>query len=170
MIMIGDCRQMLPTIEPESIDCIVTSPPYYNLRDYGMPGQIGAENTVEEYIDNLTDVFSKSRTVLKPNGTLWLNVADTYAQKTSLASRGNWHLLSAMMGGYFDRTSSGANRTPCQKASWIDAPKHTNICSCSPNPRNTTFLLTVSRKKRSINRVIRQRSKNPADMGVRNTL
>ena len=94
MIMIGDCRQMLPTIEPESIDCIVTSPPYYNLRDYGMPGQIGAENTVEEYIDNLTDVFSKSRTVLKPNGTLWLNVADTYAQKNLLGIP--WQLAFAL--------------------------------------------------------------------------
>lgn len=79
MILTGDCRQLIPTLKPESVDCIITSPPYFNLRDYGMLGQIGAEKTITDYIAALTDVFSKARSILKPNGTLWINIGDSYA-------------------------------------------------------------------------------------------
>ena len=57
MILTGDCRQLIPTLKPESVDCIITSPPYFNLRDYGMLGQIGAEKTITDYIAALTDVY-----------------------------------------------------------------------------------------------------------------
>ena len=66
-------------LEPESVQTCVTSPPYFNLRDYGTPGQIGAEATPEEYVRRLTQVFREVRRVLRPDGTLWINIGDSYA-------------------------------------------------------------------------------------------
>jgi len=63
----------------ESVDCCITSPPYYGLRDYGIDGQIGLEQTPEEYVANLVVVFREVRRVLKKEGTLWLNLGDSYA-------------------------------------------------------------------------------------------
>ena len=74
----GDCFEVLKTFEDNSIDCCVTSPPYYALRDYGVDGQIGLEETPEKYIERLTEVFMEVHRVLKPNGTLWLNIGDSY--------------------------------------------------------------------------------------------
>ena len=65
----------------ESVHCCVTSPPYYALRDYGVDGQIGREATPKEYIMRLTEVFTEVRRILRPDGTLWLNISDTYAGK-----------------------------------------------------------------------------------------
>ncbi|MBP3537295.1 MAG: site-specific DNA-methyltransferase [Muribaculaceae bacterium] len=76
-----DCLDALRQFPDDSINCCVTSPPYYALRDYGMQGQIGREETPELYINRLTEVFREVRRVLAPNGTLWLNIADTYAGK-----------------------------------------------------------------------------------------
>lgn len=78
-IMIGDVREQLALIEPDSIDCVVTSPPYWGLRDYGMKGQIGLEPTLGEHMAVMVDVFECVRRVLKPTGTLWLNYGDCYA-------------------------------------------------------------------------------------------
>lgn len=74
----GDSLEVLKTFEDNSIDCCVTSPPYYALRDYGVDGQIGLEDSPEEYIERLTEVFMEVHRVLKPNGTLWLNIGDSY--------------------------------------------------------------------------------------------
>lgn len=74
----GDSLEVLKTFEDNSIDCCVTSPPYYALRDYGVNGQIGLEETPEKYIERLTEVFMEVHRVLKPNGTLWLNIGDSY--------------------------------------------------------------------------------------------
>jgi DNA modification methylase len=63
----------------ESIDCCVTSPPYWGLRDYGVEGQLGLENTPEEYTEKLVSVFREVKRVLKREGTLWLNLGDSYA-------------------------------------------------------------------------------------------
>lgn len=63
----------------DCVDCIVTSPPYYGLRDYGVPGQIGLEATPEQYIRKLVELFRELRRVLKSCGTLWINIGDTYA-------------------------------------------------------------------------------------------
>ncbi len=79
MIINADALEGLKTIESESIDTCVTSPPYYQLRDYNSEGQIGLESTIEEYISKLVTVFAEVKRVLKPYGTLWLNIADTYA-------------------------------------------------------------------------------------------
>ena len=73
-----DCLQGLKTLPDECVDCCVTSPPYYALRDYGVEGQIGLEDTPQAYIDHLTEVFMEVYRVLKPTGTLWVNIGDSY--------------------------------------------------------------------------------------------
>lgn len=78
-IVCGDAKKVLRTMPDESIDCCITSPPYYGLRDYGVQGQIGLEASPEEYVVNLVDVFREVRRVLKKDGTLWLNLGDSYA-------------------------------------------------------------------------------------------
>lgn len=79
MIIVGDCLTELKKIETESVDCVVTSPPYYGLRDYGVSGQIGLENHPNEYIENMRLVFNEVRRVMKKEATLWLNLGDSYA-------------------------------------------------------------------------------------------
>ena len=81
IIHTGDCLKILKTLPDDSVHCCVTSPPYYALRDYGMEAQIGRETTPKEYISRLTEVFTEVRRVLRPDGTLWLNISDTYAGK-----------------------------------------------------------------------------------------
>jgi DNA modification methylase len=75
----GNCLTVLKTLEPESINCCVTSPPYFGLRDYGVDGQLGLEKTPEEFVENLVKVFRETKRVLKDDGTLWLNLGDSYA-------------------------------------------------------------------------------------------
>lgn len=74
----GDVRAVLATMEPDSIDCVVTSPPYWGLRDYGVAGQLGLERSLGEHLAVMVDVFGAVRRVLKPAGTLWLNYGDCY--------------------------------------------------------------------------------------------
>ncbi len=78
-ILLGDVRERLAAMEPDSVDCVVTSPPYWGLRDYGVDGQIGLERTLGEHLEVMLDVFRLVRRVLKPRGTLWLNYGDCYA-------------------------------------------------------------------------------------------
>ena len=77
-ILQGDCAEVLKILPSNSINCCVTSPPYYGLRDYGCDGQIGLEETPDEYIDKMVDVFREIKRVLKDDGTLWLNIGDSY--------------------------------------------------------------------------------------------
>lgn len=77
-IMIGDAKQRLQEIEAGTVDCCVTSPPYFGLRNYGTPGEIGAEQTPEEYIDNLVTIFREVKRVLRNDGSFWCNVGDSY--------------------------------------------------------------------------------------------
>jgi len=79
MIIFGDCREKLKELEPESVQMCVTSPPYWGLRDYGHDDQLGLEETPEEYTANMVEVFSEVKRVLKDDGTLWLNLGDSYA-------------------------------------------------------------------------------------------
>ena len=78
-IITGDVRDMLPTIPAKSVQCVVTSPPYYGLRNYGVDGQIGLESTLTAYIETMVDVFRLVRETLADNGVLWLNIGDSYA-------------------------------------------------------------------------------------------
>lgn len=80
-IICGDALTVLKTMPDESVNCCITSPPYYALRDYGVDGQIGREATPALYVARLTEIFREIRRVLMPEGTLWLNIADTYAGK-----------------------------------------------------------------------------------------
>jgi site-specific DNA-methyltransferase (cytosine-N4-specific) len=84
----GDCLSILPSLEAESIQCCVTSPPYWGLRDYDHPGQIGAEPSPEQYVSNLVAIFREARRVLRPDGTLWLNIGDGYARNGGTGSHG----------------------------------------------------------------------------------
>jgi DNA modification methylase len=78
-LLSGDCCKMMQTLEAASIHCCVTSPPYWGLRDYGVEGQIGLEETPEEYVGKLVGVFREVKRVLRDDGTLWLNLGDSYA-------------------------------------------------------------------------------------------
>ena len=75
----GDVQQEIKNISSNTIQCCVTSPPYYGLRDYGVEGQLGLEPTPEEYVSKLVQVFREVKRVLKDDGTLWLNLGDSYA-------------------------------------------------------------------------------------------
>jgi DNA modification methylase len=75
----GDALEVLKTLPSESIDCCITSPPYWDLRDYGVSGQLGLEKTPKEYVSKTVEVFGEVKRVLKKEGTLWLNLGDSYA-------------------------------------------------------------------------------------------
>ncbi|RDL78723.1 site-specific DNA-methyltransferase, partial [Acinetobacter baumannii] len=80
-ILFGDCRALMKQMIEEGLKAqtCVTSPPYFGLRDYGVDGQLGLENTVDEYVQNMVEVFRLVRELLHEDGTLWLNLGDSYA-------------------------------------------------------------------------------------------
>ncbi|RME48399.1 MAG: site-specific DNA-methyltransferase [Chloroflexi bacterium] len=78
VVYLGDAYDVLSQLPAEAYQVAVTSPPYWGLRDYGTEGQIGSEENLDDYIQNLVAVFSELRRVLKPDGTLWLNLGDCY--------------------------------------------------------------------------------------------
>lgn len=108
-ILVGDCRDRLRELSDASVQCVVTSPPYFGLRDYGHDGQIGLEPTPDEFVAAMVEVFREVRRVLRDDGTLWLNLGDSYAstggtdRKVSETARvGSTRNTMAQMG---DRTS-----------------------------------------------------------------
>jgi len=78
-IITGDCREVLASLPDRSVQCCITSPPYFGLRDYGHEGQIGLEPTPAEFVAKLVEVFREVRRVLREDGTLWLNLGDSYS-------------------------------------------------------------------------------------------
>lgn len=80
-LLIGDALEQLRTLPDDSVDCCVTSPPYWGLRDYGVAGQLGIEPTLAEHIEAMVAVFMEVRRVLTPSGTCWINYGDCYATK-----------------------------------------------------------------------------------------
>lgn len=74
----GDCLAVMKSMENGSVSCVVTSPPYYGLRDYGVEGQLGLEETLQEYVERTVEIFREVRRVLREDGTLWLNLGDSY--------------------------------------------------------------------------------------------
>ena len=82
MISQGDALTVLKGMKSESVNCVVTSPPYWALRDYGVEGQLGLESTFKEYISKLCDIFDEVKRVLRKDGTCWVNLGDTYYTKS----------------------------------------------------------------------------------------
>ena len=78
IVKIGDSRELIHTLDDSSIDCVMTSPPYWGLRDYGHDNQMGLENTPEEYLDNMVGLFSDIKDKLKPDGNCFVNLGDTH--------------------------------------------------------------------------------------------
>jgi DNA modification methylase len=96
-LLAGDCLERLREMASESVNCCVTSPPYWGLRDYGVAGQLGLEKTPEEYVSKMVAVFREVRRVLRDDGTLWLNLGDSYAQG---GSGGSSSSSSSSLQGY----------------------------------------------------------------------
>ena len=80
-VLIGDCIESMRLMQDQSVHCCVTSPPYFQLRDYGVDGQIGLEQTPEQFIQKLVEVFREVKRVLRDDGVLWVNIGDSYASK-----------------------------------------------------------------------------------------
>jgi DNA modification methylase len=93
MILMGDCFEKLREMPDNSVHCCVTSPPYWGLRDYGVDGQLGLERTPDEYVEKLVEVFREVRRVLRDDGTLWLNLGDSYCGGGN--NRGNGSPISS---------------------------------------------------------------------------
>jgi len=89
-LLVGDVLERLAELPDDSVDCVVTSPPYWGLRDYGVDGQIGLEETFEEFVDTLVGVFRELRRVLAPHGTCWVNLGDSYNSRLD-GSHGGWN-------------------------------------------------------------------------------
>jgi DNA modification methylase len=104
-IMTGDCEALLKALPVNAIDCCITSPPYLGLRDYGHPGQIGLEDTPQKYVAKIVEVFRLIRQALKDDGTVWLNIGDSYARIGSDGACG----ANARVGN----TRSGEQRRNC---------------------------------------------------------
>ena len=94
-IICGDCLEFMKDMPDESINMCMTSPPYWGLRDYGIDGQYGLEETPEEYIEKMTAVFSEVKRTMRRDGTLWLNIGDTYSSGTKGDNRTREEKLKA---------------------------------------------------------------------------
>ena len=86
-VLTGDCRETLKTLGDGTVQCVVTSPPYWGLRDYGVGGQIGLEGTPDEYVAKMVEVFREVRRVLRDDGVCWLNLGDSYATSSPVGWR-----------------------------------------------------------------------------------
>lgn len=136
-ILYGDALECLKTIPDNSVNMCVTSPPYYGLRDYGIDEQIGMEVSPVRYIEKLVCIFREIQRILKNDGTLWVNIADSYAgsiksriklsdnaeiakewqgikSRICLEYRGVWHLLCVMTAGICVQILYGRNQTVCR--------------------------------------------------------
>jgi DNA modification methylase len=104
-LLVGDCVEQMGLLRDQSINTVVTSPPYFGLRDYGVDGQIGLEPTPDEFVSRLVGVFREVRRVLRDDGTVWLNLGDTYNNNPSTST-----IPRAMQGN-----GSGAFQIPPEK-------------------------------------------------------
>lgn len=119
-LLLGDALEQLKTLESATVQTCVTSPPYFGLRDYGVAGQIGLEETPEAYTQKLVEVFREVRRVLKDDGTLWLNLGDSYASDTK--------------GGRFKHKLSDKQGT--NLGSKIDDVRHLDLAASNLKPKD----------------------------------
>ena len=108
VIHTGDALAVLRTLPPQSAQCCVTSPPYWGLRDYGVSGQLGLESTPGEYVAAMMPVFAELWRVLRDDGTLWLNLGDTYA-------------------GYHGNRNAGDGEAPSDKAGYRENMRESSV-------------------------------------------
>lgn len=135
-IINGDCRTALRQLPDESVNCCVTSPPYWGLRDYGHADQIGQEKTPEAFVQNLVTVFREVKRVLREDGTLWLNLGDSYAEK-SLAGT-PWLVAFALKAdGWYLRSDIVWAKRNCMPESVTDRPtrSHEFLFLLSKSPK-----------------------------------
>ena len=102
-IINGDALEVLKTLPSDYVHCIITSPPYWGLRDYGKEDQLGLESNPNDYVDKLTAIFSEAKRVLRPDGTRGLNIGDSYAGNMSRASQGGRAGFGTKREGVFKR-------------------------------------------------------------------
>jgi DNA modification methylase len=108
----GDSLAILRDLPSGSVDCCVTSPPYFGLRDYGVDGQLGAESSPAEYVENMRALFAEVRRVLADDGTLWLNLGDSYsfgAKASRMPQHGKSDRRNGGMGGQAGLTKPGSD-------------------------------------------------------------
>ena len=152
-----DCLKGLKQLDDNSINCCVTSPPYWGLRDYGVEGQLGLESTPEEYVTKMVEIFREVKRVLRDDGTLWLNLGDSYSGScqtggvNSISGNGKsqphvkhkrntnlkpkdlvgipWRvaLHYKLMVGILGRILFGTNQIRCRKVLKTDAQRHMSI-------------------------------------------
>jgi DNA modification methylase len=106
-IIQGDCLQTVKSLEDKSINTCVTSPPYWGLRDYDEDAQLGLEESPEEFVQNLVTLFSEIKRVLRDDGTVWLNLGDSYAGNNSRASNNGRAGYGTEREGVFNKTGQG---------------------------------------------------------------
>lgn len=190
-IYCGDCIEVLKTFEDGSIDCCITSPPYFGLRDYGIEGQYGNEDTLNEYIEHMVATFSEVRRVLKDEGTLWLNLGDSWAGSSQ--GRGTKNVSAKQLsnkgtGHMFSNTSKLRHVQGCKSKDLIGVPwmiafalrdlgyylrQDIIWAKGNPMPESVTdrctksheyiFLLSKSRRYYYDNEIIKEPAKYPND-------
>lgn len=106
-VFLGDCRDVLSQMPSQSVNCCVTSPPYWGLRDYGADQQIGLEDDPKKFVEELVGVFREVHRVLRDDGILWLNLGDSYAGNNSRASQNGRAGFGTPREGVFSRTGEG---------------------------------------------------------------
>jgi DNA modification methylase len=110
-VIIGDVREKLADLPDESVHCVVTSPPYFGLRDYGVPGQIGLEPTPDAYVAEMVAVFREVRRALRRDGTCWLNLGDSYNNRTKVRTTSHQPALNGFADdNWAARAASGGVR------------------------------------------------------------
>jgi DNA modification methylase len=110
-VIIGDVREQLRELPDQSVNCIVTSPPYFGLRDYGMAAQIGLEATPAAYVETMVEVFREARRVLRDDGTLWLNLGDSYNNRTKVRTTSHQPALNGFTDdNWAERAAAGGVR------------------------------------------------------------
>ncbi len=106
-ILQGNCLEVLKDLPEQSVNTCITSPPYWGLRDYGEGEQMGLEETPEEFVENLVNVFREVKRVLRDDGTVWLNLGDSYAGNNSRASNNGRAGFGTKREGVFTKTGTG---------------------------------------------------------------
>ncbi len=120
-IITGDCLDVLRGMPDGLVHCVVTSPPYWGLRDYQVEGQLGLEKTPEEYVTKMVKIFQEVRRVLRDDGTVWLNLGDSYATTPPGCVHGDYHIPCIVLDPFMGAgTTAQGSCCVSSGASWRD--------------------------------------------------